>query len=760
MFLRHPQSLPGARPDGHNADPEGGAPAPWPLGLPRSPAASPRQHAAGDVPRRRSLSTWPTLLLLGFLVTHGTAEKLHARWLQWGQGAWPGYATWRGTVAPPPCTGGGAPTPQPGATADTADTATLDALLGADDGAPTDTAQAAQAAQQRCAAEQAAYAHALKALTPTVRAFRAVDMGLATALGFSMAHMRHALVLLLLICAAAATARRTQLALRPARGPWGRRLAAVAQLSAVLLLASSWATILRGQRASHAEVTDVVLSGLWLVGLAGLALLNAWHLTASGNRGLVSAPRERPSDVLLAVPLYATMLLAAGSYFLLAEQHPAGLAIYLQQLTEHALLYANVGLYVWIGMLLKETRLAEVCFGLLRPWALSPEMLAFVVVVLAAVPTAYSGASGIFVMAAGALIYKELRRAGAGDGMARAATALSGSLGVVLSPCLLVVIAASLNKQVTTDALYRSGRWVFLLTSGLYLLACLLFAPRRAQERLPRPAWRDVLTASRAPLRALGAYVLVAVLIAGGFQVLLGSHLDEHTAPIILPLILLAMLGLETWRTRRPARIPAAAHPHALGAQAAPERAARRRVVARDATPLPRHGAVYRATRETSGHIGSLLTLMSASVCVGGVVQRSGIMAQVPSDLGSPFVAMTVLLGMLVLIGMCMDPYGAVILVSASIAEVAYRNGIAPVHFWMVVLVAFELGYLMPPIALNQLLARRVIGEVSDAAADRMAPHDAAAASFWQRHLGLILPVGVMTCALLLVAFVPLGWKW
>ena len=35
------------------------------------------------------------------------------------------------------------------------------------------------------------------------------------------------------------------------------------------------------------------------------------------------------------------------------------------------------------------------------------------------------------------------------------------------------------------------------------------------------------------------------------------------------------------------------------------------------------------------------------------------------------------------------DPYGAAILVSATIAEVAYQSGINPVHFWMVVLVAF-----------------------------------------------------------------------
>ena len=42
---------------------------------------------------------------------------------------------------------------------------------------------------------------------------------------------------------------------------------------------------------------------------------------------------------------------------------------------------------------------------------------------------------------------------------------------------------------------------------------------------------------------------------------------------------------------------------------------------------------------------------------------------------------------------------------------IAYANNIDPLHFWMMVLVAFELGYLLPPVAINQLLTRQVIGE-------------------------------------------------
>ena len=60
-------------------------------------------------------------------------------------------------------------------------------------------------------------------------------------------------------------------------------------------------------------------------------------------------------------------------------------------------------------------------------------------------PTAYTGASGIFVIAAGALIYHEVRHAGGSRQFALAASAMSGSLGVVLRPCLLVVLIAGIG---------------------------------------------------------------------------------------------------------------------------------------------------------------------------------------------------------------------------------------------------------------------------------------------------------------------------
>ena len=91
-------------------------------------------------------------------------------------------------------------------------------------------------------------------------------------------------------------------------------------------------------------------------------------------------------------------------------------------------------------------------------------------------------------------------------------------------------------------------------------------------------------------------------------------------------------------------------------------------------------------------------------------------------------------------------------LVSGTLAPIAYANHIDPLHFWMVVLVSFELGYLSPPVALNQLLTRQVIGEDEVNLADSEVRH----LGFYARYERWILPVVVMLMGLLIVAFGPL----
>ena len=123
----------------------------------------------------------------------------------------------------------------------------------------------------------------------------------------------------------------------------------------------------------------------------------------------------------------------------------------------------------------------------------------------------------------------------------------------------------------------------------------------------------------------------------------------------------------------------------------------------------------------------------------------------------SPLVCIAVLMVALVLIGMIMESMSGVVFVSATLAQLAYDSGVNPLHFWMVTLVAMELGFLTPPIALNQLYTRQVVGELEAELAS------AEEGSFWYRHERYLLPVAIMTLVLLVVTFGPFltgygGW--
>ncbi len=664
---------------------------------------------------RTWLSTFPALAVLLLVVAQGTSEMVQARMLAYGESVWSGYADLRYDPPPPSCdvaTIGDAPT-QAAPAAEQKDADLLGDLFG-DEEAAAPSGEAIAALKAKCEAEHARYAELQAKITPALSLYRAIDVRLTTIVDFGRRAARPSLVLLFAVCAATASALRAHIGLRPVQTQLDARVSGVFQLVVTSAAAISCIDRWNIVTTEKLESPDPWVGLVWASGFGAMALVELMalmrpdpHLKHGGSFGAA----------LLTIPLYAVMGAIASMWFLGVEAHPAGLAIFLDKLTEHAGLYLQVGLFVWAGMLLKRTRLAHLSFDVLRPWKMPPELLAFVVVVIAAIPTAYSGASGIFVMAAGAIIYDELRRAGARNELALAATAMSGSLGVVLSPCLLVVIVASLNKQVTTTELFAAGNLVFLLSVGMFGLV--LFLTRRNTFSLA-PA-SEAFPASLASLKSILPYVAVLLGTLAFYGLVLDTWMDEHSSSAILLVILLAFT---VWERVRPTT----------------ERVSLR-------------GQLQGATTETTVHIGALLALMGLSIGFGGVVERSELMQLVPTDLGGPWPTMVLLVGILIVVGMLMDPYGAVILVSATLAHVADANGIAPIHFWMTVLVAFELGYLTPPVALNQLLTRLVVGDAADI------EDYPANAGFWQRHERVMLPVVVMGTTLLLVAFVPLTWS-
>ncbi len=489
---------------------------------------------------------------------------------------------------------------------------------------------------------------------------------------------------------------------------------------------------------------------LWMTLFAILTVISFWQLLKvpsqakeGGNFGMA----------FLSIPLYAHMAIITGVAFTFFMDYPMGQGIYLGQLVEFSSIFLNLALFIWAGMLLKQTRIVDLFLNILRPWNLAPETLTWLILIAAALPTAYTGASGIFVIAAGAIIYKEVWNAGGRRQFALAATAMSGSLGVVLRPCLLIVVVASLNKEVTTDLLYHYGVYVFLLTSTMFLVISLFFAEQKFRIASPAVAFPQ---SARAFVPVL-PYVLIFILIWLFYKYALSTDLNEFTAPVMMPVVLLIMVLFDKLR-HVPAPVAATGHwDTSLSDSSSQTNAANYKAPdhSGESSAQGFWGSMHTATTETVGHIGALIILMALSVSVGGFLERIEVMDMFPTDISSIFIVITLIVALMVFVGMIMDPFGAVILISATVAPVAYQYGIHPVHFWMITLIGFELGYVTPPVALNHLLARQAIGDEEVAAADAEVRHK----PFYYRYERWILPVIVMLPAMLIVAYIPYIFK-
>lgn len=618
------------------------------------------------------------------------------------------------------------------------------------------------AGQQLCEEKYAFYDKSIQYLedNPSIRTYRTMETTFFGIFQFGTENKAVLLIIMVVLAAITATLKIHHIGLRGPSSVLDYRVYAVAMILANSFLTSSaisqYRSVLNSGVPPTSEMT--IIYWLWIILFSTLTLISLYQLFRVPEN---AKPGGTIGMALLSVPLYAYMAITTGFNFTFVMDYPMGQGIYLGQLVEFSTIFLNLSLFIWAGMLLKQTLIVDKFLNILRPWNLAPETLTWLILLAAALPTAYTGASGIFVIAAGAIIYKEVWNAGGRRQFALATAAMSGSLGVVLRPCLLIVVVASLNKEVTTDLLYQYGIGVFLITSTLFLLISLFFAEQKFRIAAPSVAFPN----SAKALVAVVPYVIVFLIVWSFYKYALNTNLNEFTAPVMMPIILLVMVLYEKLR-HEPAPLAPVGHwdttlSHtSVEQEAAKARVSASEIAAQDSPDNPERKvsfwkSIHVSASETVGHIGALVILMALSVSVGGYLERIELMEHFPTDIENIYIVITLIVCLMVFVGMIMDPFGAVILISATVAPVAYAYGIDPVHFWMIALIGFELGYVSPPVALNHLLARQSIGDEEVAAADAEVKDK----TFYYKYERWILPLIVMIPAMLIIAYVPYIFK-
>lgn len=684
---------------------------------------------------REWLSSLPVLVLIVIVMAVSLNEKMYSQMLRVGESLFGDYYLLRVDIPTPTC--------DPGQNIDQAleqEVAKIKASrqddefggLFGDDPIDTDALRKSLEGQRDTCVQQHEMAKTNQArVTDGIRAYRMLDRAMLAIGHIGRDSQQLILLALVFICGLTATMTNHHIGLRPMQTANDYRVSAIAQTIANLSLAySAWKYLQVGYN-SGIEIQNESTRWGYLIVFSLMTLISA-------VQGLLIPKKAQPGGsvgkALLAVPLYAYATFGAAYFFLIKINNGQGLVLHVDRIMDAADLFTKIGLLIWAGLLVKQTHLGELVFQIFKPWRLPPELLAFAAIFLMAVPTAYTGASGAIIVAMGGVVYNELRRAGARRNLALATTAMTGSLGVVLQPCLLVLIIAFLNKEVTTDDLFHWGSRVFIMTSFIFFVIALVAKEGKLKVAPTREALAPSLKAF-IPLLPYAALVAVTLLL---FRLLLDVRLDENTAAIMVPVIVLVLVVYE--------KIAGKKH--------------LRETYHDDERQNTAEGAIRVATSSTAELMGGLMLLIALSMSIGGVIEESHIIQNAADQGGMLFhnqwTVMTALIVVLMMIGMSgMEPFGAVILVSGSLAQVAYQFGIDPIHFWMLTLVSFELGFLAPPVGLNHLLTRHAVGE-DEVTLGRA---EAAGKNFWYRHERYLFPVVVMGISMLLVGYGPLVWK-
>ena len=366
---------------------------------------------------------------------------------------------------------------------------------------------------------------------------------------------------------------------------------------------------------------------------------------------------------LLGAPLFA--IIAAGALISFISLDPElGVAVPIEifSIAEMPILLA-IPLFTFAGYILSESeapgRLVRLTRALLG-WM--PGGLAIVCIVACAFFTAFTGASGVTIIALGAILYPALAQAGYNDRFNLGLVTAGGSLGLLFAPSLPLILYGVV-AEVNIDDLFIAG----ILPGTLMLLslsAYALWTNRGNRVPLSDFDWREVAAALRESLWELP---LPVVVLGGIYSGLLA--VSEAAAVTAMYVVLVEVL-------------------------------IRREISFR---------ALPGIMRESMVLVGGILLILGASLASTNYV----IDAEVPQQLiafVSSFIEgrvsfLFLLLVFLLVLGAFLDIFSALVLVVPLILPVAAEFGVEPVHLGMVFLATMQLGYLTPPVGLNLFIA-------------------------------------------------------
>ncbi|MBI4677316.1 MAG: TRAP transporter large permease subunit [Elusimicrobia bacterium] len=366
---------------------------------------------------------------------------------------------------------------------------------------------------------------------------------------------------------------------------------------------------------------------------------------------------------LIGTPLFAIVGAIALQLFHGAEISPAAVIVEMQRLASLPALIA-VPLFTFAGYMLAESKapqrllaLVQALFGSLQGG------VAIAGLVACALFTAFTGASGVTIVALGGLIYPLLRSQGYPERFTLGLITTTGSLGLLFPPSLPIILYALVGK-VSIDKLFGSCALPGAILIAILSVYAVIVARRHRVPTIPFSA-RGLAAAARA----------AAWEIPLPFLIIGGIYSGAFTATEAASVMCVYVLVVEAF-------------------------------VYRDIALKDLPGVMVRSQIL----VGAILMMLGCALGLTNYLIDAEIPAKLFDLVSSRFHApwqFLILLNVFLLVVNMIEIFSAIVIVVPIIVPVALRYGIDPVHLGTLFLLNLEIGYMTPPLGLNIFLSSR-----------------------------------------------------
>jgi tripartite ATP-independent transporter DctM subunit len=366
---------------------------------------------------------------------------------------------------------------------------------------------------------------------------------------------------------------------------------------------------------------------------------------------------------LLGAPLFTIIGCVAVLSFVAAGIDSSAVMVELYRIATNPTLVA-IPLFTFAGYVLAESKASVRMINLSRALVGSvPGGLPLVVLLTCAMFTAFTGASGVTIVALGGLLFPILIREQYPEKFTLGLVTTSGSLGLLFPPSLPLILYALVAK-LSVDKLFAAG-----IIPGIVLVVALavygIREGRRTHVSRTPFRWENVRSAGR---EAIWEIPLPVVIIGGIYSGLFtATEAAAVTAFYVVIVEFLVYKDLSFFKD------------------------------------MPR------VMRESMVLVGAILMILGCAMGLTNYLIDEEVPAKLfeftRSFIESPVYFLIVLNLFLIVVGMMMDIFSAIIVVVPLIIPIALAYGIDPVHLGIVFLANLEIGYLTPPVGLNLFIS-------------------------------------------------------